>query len=85
MKFPQFRVRTLLLLTAIMGVVFVACAKWPVTLTEVVTGAPIDGTFIPDTPEILTTGTRPPIFAEWAIRAGIAAGILLGGVAGEKR
>jgi hypothetical protein len=60
-----------------MGVVFVACAKWPVTLTEVVRRAPIDATFIPARPEILIAGTRPPTFTEWAIRASIASAILL--------
>jgi hypothetical protein len=71
MKLPQFRVRTLLLLTAIMGVVFVACAKWPVT--EMSAPPPASGVAWFFRYEI----KRPPTFTEWAIRASIASAILL--------
>jgi hypothetical protein len=72
MKLPQFRVRTLLLLTAIMGVVFVACAKWPVTETVLSLSSKSGGSVL-----LTTDIKRNPTFNEWAIRASIAAGILL--------
>jgi hypothetical protein len=74
MKLPQFRVRTLLLLTAIMGVVLVACAKWPVTESIFALGGRHVGPG-PYSPSI--TILRPPTFGEWAIRASIASAILL--------
>jgi hypothetical protein len=89
MKIPQFRVRTLLLLTAIMGVVFVVCAKWPVTETMPPSPAPSFSAFVPAagsqspalpiaiTGTLSYTITRPPTFSEWAIRASIASVILL--------
>jgi Ni/Fe-hydrogenase subunit HybB-like protein len=81
MKLPQFRVRTLLLLTAIMGVLFVACAKWPVTETTgrsgglTLTAAPNSGGGLVFTGSYIIE--RPPTPSEWAIRVGIASGALL--------
>jgi hypothetical protein len=72
MKLPQFRVRTLLLLTAIMGVLFVACAKWPVTETVFSLSSKSGGSVL-STTDI----KRNPTFTEWAIRASIASAILL--------
>jgi hypothetical protein len=68
MKLPQFRVRTLLLLTAIMGVLFVACAKRPVTDMS---GPPAALGWLEYEIE------RKPTFDEWAVRASIASAILL--------
>jgi hypothetical protein len=89
MKLPQFRVRTLLLLTAIMGVVFAACANWPVketpntnwnlTVTPSGKSMVVPGRW-PAEVDMFTGAvaiTRPPTFNEWAIRASIASGILL--------
>ena len=73
-KIPQFRVRTLLLLTAIMGVLFVACAKCPVTEMS---GPPVP------LPTTATFGwkeykfERPPTVAEWAVRAGVSSSVVL--------
>jgi hypothetical protein len=72
MNIPQFRVRTLLLLTAIMGVVFVACAKWPVTETVFSLSTKSGGSVL-----FTTDIKRNPTFGEWAIRASIASAILL--------
>ena len=86
-RWPQFTLRTILLLTTIMGVIFVACAKWPVT--EVVKTAPVgftlsggsgggsyaSGTIIMPAAII----TRPPSTTEWAIRAGVSAILLSAG------
>ena len=76
MKPPQFRLRTLLLLTAVMGVIFVACAKWPVeefVLTP--TSAPSPSAFIGATSSyspFLIHQVRPPNIVEWSIRSGIS-------------
>jgi hypothetical protein len=75
MRIPQYQVRTLLLLTAMMGVLFVVCARWPVTdvrtpLTVSLSGG---GTLVASRATIV----RPPTNEEWMIRAGLMSGILL--------
>jgi hypothetical protein len=78
MKVPQFRMCTLLLLTAIMGGLFLACAKWPMTEPS---KAPSLSAFVPEGQARGFRGfvetKRPPTPKEWSIRAGIGSGIVL--------
>ena len=68
MKLQQFRTRTLLLLTAIMGVVFAVCAKWPVT--EGPRHVPVrhSGSTIY---HVISESIRPPTPSEFAVRAAL--------------
>ena len=81
MKLPQFGLRTLLLLMAIMGVIFVVCAQWPVeefVLTPYF--APSPSAFNPATPHyspFLIHQIRPPNLLEWLIRSGISGIVVL--------
>jgi hypothetical protein len=75
-KLLQFRVRTLLLLTAIMGALFVACARWPVAdlPPPPAPGGSVWGLRVqnPDGTPIVVTVNRPPTVKEWAIRATVS-------------
>ena len=77
MTIPKFRIRTLLLLTVIVGIAFVVCAKWPVTeISKAPPGAPSLSAFIPEgyirPPRGFVKITRPPTPAEFAVRAAIS-------------
>jgi hypothetical protein len=85
MRLLQFRVRTLLLLTAVLGLVFVVCARWPVT-QMVVTWRPSS-----ESGAVFVSGgvryqwrhvehiKRLPTPAEFALRAG-ASSIVVGAI-----
>jgi hypothetical protein len=66
MSLPRFKLRTLFVLTAIMGVVFIVCARWPVTEVSDALNSGLPGLML--TQEMVTV-QRPPTPAEWAVRA----------------
>jgi hypothetical protein len=74
MKLPQFNIRTLLLLTAAMGVIFVACAKWPVRHTAWMPGeftSFVSGGVRAQLMKEIQI-SRPPTPAEWSVRVAVA-------------
>ena len=68
MKKPQFKLSTLLLLTAALAVVFAVCAQWPAKdfVAHEASGSNgrpyLIGSFV----------ERPPTMQEWLIRVGIS-------------
>ena len=80
-RVPRFKLRTLFVLTAILALVFLVCAKWPVTEVglsgdtnywlEQTSNAAI-GVWDPTPPT-----PRPPTFGEWALRAGISSVLVI--------
>lgn len=70
---PQFRVRTLLLITTLLAVVFAVCAQWPVTETRVTLNSENGMIY-----QRVAYEKRTPTVSEWARRAGPATAVLVG-------
>ena len=67
MKRPQVRLRTLLLLTAGLAVLFAVCAQWPVKMFTPQTVNSPKGTVT-----IAILIERPPTVQEWLIRIAVS-------------